>query len=256
MPESVRCPDCGTVNAPGAVSCAQCNFPLAQESRSAAPAGGEAAAGTAESRPFDPGPRPVLRRRPRPNAMEPVQMQLWLITGVAVVLGIVYFAFQGFSKSNAPPIAGARPEQQQQADLARQAIEKDSTNAGARIALADILYDTGNWSDAIVHYRSAARLDPRRATTLVDLGVCYYNLSAFGTAESLFTQALALDPRQPMALFNLGVVAETRGRYDEALDFFRRAQVANPPPVMQKPLLQHMHDVMAKLQSPGPAAPR
>src|SRR5262249_50064023 len=186
----------------------------------------------AESRPFDPGPRP-MRRRSRPNAMEPVQMQLWLITGVAVVLGIVYFAFQGFWKTNAAGagIAGARPEQQQRADQARAALAQDSTNIGARIALADVLYDTGNWSEAIIHYRSASRLDPRRATTLVDLGVCYYNLSAFGIAESLFTRAVAIDPRQPMALFNLGVVAETNGSYERALEYFRQAQVANPPAV-------------------------
>src|SRR5262249_52011882 len=154
-------------------------------------------------------------------------------------------------KSNAPAIEGAKPEQQQQADQARAALAQDSTNVGARVALADVLYDTGNWSEAIIHYRSASRLDPRRATTLVDMGVCYYNLSAFGIAESLFTRALTIDPRQPMALFNLGVVAETNGSYEKALEFFRQAQVANPPPAMQQPLLQHMHDVTEKLHPPG-----
>ena len=245
MAESVRCPGCGAGNPEGAEACAQCNFPLPRTGRAASPAP------EAESRPFDPGPRPI-RRRSRPNAMEPVQVQLWLITGVAVVLGIAYFAFQGFWKSNAAGIgvAGAKPEQQQLADRARAALVQDSTNIGARIALADVLYDTGNWGEAIVHYRSASRLDPRRATTLVDMGVCYYNLSAFGIAESLFTRALAIDPRQPMALFNLGVVAETNGSYEKALEYFRQAQVANPPPVMQQPLLQHMHDVMEKLHPP------
>src|SRR5262249_8462937 len=129
---------------------------------------------------FDPGPRPLPRRRPRPGAMQPVQMQLWLFAGAAMVLAIVYFAAQGFWHSNARPVEGAGPEQQQRADLARATLEKDSTNLAARIELANVLYDTGNWSEAIIHYTSAVRLDPTRSTTLVDLGVCYYNLSAFG----------------------------------------------------------------------------
>jgi len=252
MPETVRCPDCGAENPAAAAACARCNFPLAQGIAAPAPAPVPA---PAESRAFDPGPRPV-RRRSRPGTMEPVQVQLWLISGVAVVLGMLYFAAQGFWKSNVKPVEGARPEQQQQADLARNTLAKDSTNVAAQVALADILYDTGNWSEAIVHYRAAARLDPHRATTLVDMGVCYYNLSAFAVADSLFTRALELDARQPMALFNLGVVAETRQDYAKALEFYRRAQVSNPPTVMQQPLLQHMHDVSEKLHPQSAPASR
>jgi tetratricopeptide (TPR) repeat protein len=191
-------------------------------------------------------------RRPRPATLEPVQMQLWLVTGVAVVLGILYFAAQGFWKSNLKPVEGAKPEQQQQADLARAAIEKDSTNLAARIALANVLYDTGNWSEAIVHYKSAARLDPQRPTTLVDLGVCYYNLSQFAAAESLFQHALLLDPAQPVALFNLGIVAETQQHYPQALDFYHRALQANPPEAMKQPLTEHLAAVMEKTGKTAP----
>src|SRR5437660_325970 len=118
---------------------------------------------------------------------------------------------------------GAGPEQQQRADLARQTLEKDSTNLAARIELANVLYDTGNWSEAIVHYKTAARLDPARSTTVVDLGVCYYNLSAVATAESLFHRAIAMDSHQAVAMFNLGIIAETRERWDEALAQYRHA---------------------------------
>jgi superkiller protein 3 len=184
--------------------------------------------------------------------MEPVQMQLWLITGVAVVLGIVYFAAQGFWKSNVKPVEGAKPEQQQEADQARGVLAKDSTNLAARIELANVLYDTGNWSEAIVHYRAAARLDPKRPTTLVDMGVCYYNLSQFAAAESLFQQALLLDPMQPVALFNLGIVAENQQRYDQALDFYHRSMQANPPDAMKQPLTEHLKAVMAKTGKSAP----
>ena len=173
-------------------------------------------------------------------------MQLWLFAGAAVVLGIVYFAAQGFWHSNLVPVAGAQPEQQQRADLARTALERDSTNLAARLDLANVLYDTGNWSEAIVHYRSAERADPHRSTTVVDLGVCYYNLSQFAAAESLFHRALEIDQHQVFALFNLGIVAESQQRWDQALEFFHRALQSSPPDAMKAPLEEHLRNVMAK----------
>jgi cytochrome c-type biogenesis protein CcmH/NrfG len=235
MPETIRCPGCGTDNEPGATACAYCNFPLEQT---------PPAASEPEFK-FDPGPRPV-RRRPRPDAMQPVQMQLWLFAGIAIVMGIIYFAFQGFSKSNQRSVDGAAPEQQARADAARTALAKDSTNVDARIELANVLYDTGNWSEAIVNYRSAARLDPNRATTVVDMGVCYYNLGRFAVAESLFHHALELDARQAVAMFNLGIIAENDGRWDEALANFHHTLDESPPEPMRAAVQQHIDAVTAK----------
>ena len=93
----------------------------------------------------------------------------------------------------------------------------------ARIGLANILYNTSNWSEAIVHYRSAIRQDSSRATALVDLGVCYYNLGDAPDAERLFELALQRDPHQPVALFNLGIVSERRSDYAGAMKYFHRA---------------------------------
>ena len=255
MPDSVTCPGCGAANPAAAVACSRCNFPFGHTTPPVAPASEKAAlapGAAAAARPFDPGPRPMRPRRARPDSTEPVQMQLWLVAGVAVVLGIVYFAAQGFWKSNVKPVEGARPEQQQQADLARNTLAKDSTNLAARIALANVLYDTSNWSEAIIHYKSAERLDPRRPTTLVDMGVCYYNLSQFATAESLFQHAIALDPLQPVALFNLGIVAETQQHYEQALDFYHRSMQANPPDGMKQPLMDHLKAVMDKTGKGAP----
>lgn len=258
MPEII-CPDCGAANPADATVCARCNFPI--------PAASPTATTSPEPKPeppkpdalvsgFDPGPRPIRRSRPRPDAMQPIQMQIWLFVGVLVVLGVLYFAAQGFWRSNAIQVAGARPDQQQRADLARRALEADSTNLAARIDLANVLYDTGNWSEAIIHYRSAERADPQRATTVVDLGVCYYNLGQFAAAESLFLRALAIDSQQVFALFNLGIVAESQERWDEALDFFHRAMRANPPEPMKVPLEQHLQTVMERTGKKPPPLQR
>jgi tetratricopeptide (TPR) repeat protein len=280
--ETIACPSCGTRNPAEAVACAQCNFPLRNDPAAVDAAADAAASATVMREPtpqeaeatattsedpevaatetsasgFDPGPRPVRRARPRPAAMQPIQVQIWLFAGAAIVLGIVYFAAQGFWTSNAVPVAGARPEQQQRADLARQVLERDSTNLEARIELANVLYDTGNWTEAIVHYRSAERLDPKRSTTIVDLGVCYYNLGQFAAADSLFHRALDLDSHQVFALFNLGIVAESRERWDEALGYFHRALQSGPPDAMKPPLQEHLQAVMAKAgKKPPPLKP-
>ncbi len=282
MSDTIRCPSCGAENPAGAEACVNCNYPLQGTFPTATPKDDAPApvstkiasaepsppaedpaaesAPSAESMPeepkvlvsgFDPGPRPI-RRRPRPDAMQPVQMQLWLFAGAAVVMGIIYFAAQGFWRSNPSPVAGAQPQQQQRADLARAALERDSTDLEARIELANVLYDTGNWSEAIIHYRSAERLDPKRATTIVDLGVCYYNLGQFTAADSLFKQALTLDPHQVFALFNLGIVAESQQRWEEALDYYHRALRAGPPEAMKAPLQEHLQAVMAKTGKVAP----
>jgi cytochrome c-type biogenesis protein CcmH/NrfG len=250
MPDSIRCPSCGAENAPGAQACEQCNFPLSEQPakpivRTEAPPAAEPAGPPEPQFKFDPGPPPV-RRRPRPDAMQPVQMQLWLFAGIAVVMGIVYFAAQGFWKSNVKPVEGAAPQQQQHADAARAVLEKDSTNLAARIELANVLYDTGNWSEAIVHYKSAQRLDPSRSETVVDMGVCYYNLGRFAVAESLFQHALVLDPHQAVAMFNLGIIAESKGDWTTALTQYHRALQSDPPDAMKQVLQQRIQEAMAK----------
>ena len=264
MSETVTCPGCGTANPAGAQQCRNCNFPLGDAPRPAAAppeAAPEEHATTSSddsTKAGEPSEMPVALQRPqrprrvRPDAMQPVQMQIWLFVGIAIVLGLVYFAAQGFWTTHVTPVEGASHTEQQRADLARRAIEKDTTNVAARIELANVLYDTGNWSEAIVQYRSAERLDPHRSTTVVDMGVCYYNLSAFATAESLFTHALAIDPQQIFALFNLGIVAESRADWNAAVDYFHRVMELNPPEGMRPIVEQHLQAAMEKTGRKAP----
>jgi cytochrome c-type biogenesis protein CcmH/NrfG len=177
-----------------------------------------------------------------------------VLVGTAVVMSILWVAWQGFQKNNNPaqvPVEGASPQQLADITLARNQIRADSTNINAQISLANTLFDTANWPEAIIHYKTALRLDPTRVTTVVDLGVCYYSLSDMATAEQLFEQALTMDPRQPIALFNLGIVSESQGKLDKALEYFRRALSANPPPERVQDLNQAIQRVTAKKSGPG-----
>lgn len=240
------------MNEDQATACSNCNFPLDPEI--AAPEPAEPAV-----RGFEPNIRRVRPIRPRPPRapQQALQTQLWVILGAMAVLIILFTAFQGFRQNNPPPaVPGAMAEQQQVADIARAELAKDSTNVNARIALANILYDTGNWAEAVIHYRSAQRTDPDRVETIVDLGVCYFNLSQPEEASAQFMRALELNPNHPVALFNMGIVSESQNKLEDALEYYHRALQANPPENMRPPLEQSIQRVMTKQASPAPATER
>lgn len=253
MPDSIQCPDCGHQNPPGSTECEQCHFPLTEGPRVAAPAPPEASPRPAGV----PIMRPVRPRRPRrPEAN--VQLSLWLGVGSFVALLLVLIAIQANVKRQDQDVEGSNAEQQKSANEFRVALEKDSTDVHARVALADILFDTGNWSEAIVHYQSAIHHDSTLVTAIVDQGVCYYNLGQSDEAERLFHLALQREPYQPFALFNLGIVYEARGNPDKALEYFHQALQSSPPENMKPALMEAMQRVFKATgkQAPPISNPR
>jgi len=260
MTDTLRCPDCGHENPPGSTACERCNFPLV-------PLG--TAAGSADAPPpptrepeGEEGPspevmrrmlRPIRPRRPRPDSG--MAMSLWLMFGAIAAAVVVFVAVKANVDRISQPVEGAKEDQQKRADAFRDSLAKDSTSVTAHIGLADVLYDTGNWSDAIVQYRAALARDSSRATTMVDLGVCYYNLGDARTAENLFLSALRHDPHQPVALFNLGIVHERRDDFNQALKYYHLAMQSDPPESMKQPLVDAMMRVQKQLGIKAPPLP-
>lgn len=278
MTQESKCPSCGRTNAADALECENCSYPLnltAPPAAAPAPVPEPAAAATepvvsapaaptpspatsgAATRGYDPNIRRMRTTRPRAaqTAAEKLQFQLWLVLGGFAVLLVMYTAFQGFQKNNVaqPKIAGASEEMEHAATMARNELAKDSTNVNARIMLANILYDTANWPEAIIHYKSALRSDSTRVTTLVDLGVCYFNLGDSDDAIEKFRAALRHEPNHPVALFNMGVVAESRNELDEALDWYAKAQKAGGPQGLQQSLAEAVQRAQQKKSGGGAA---
>jgi Tfp pilus assembly protein PilF len=198
------------------------------------------------------------RRRPRPRPASNQALSLWLLFGFIMAAAVVYTAIKANVDRARQPVEGSNPEQQKQADTFMLALAKDSTNIDAHVGLANLLYDTGNWSDAIVHYRAALARDSTHVHVLVDLGVCYYNLSRPDEAEKLFRLALVRDPKQPIALFNLGIVHERRGEGEKALEFFHRALESSPPEELRQGIMaamQRLQQATGKTAPPLPGAP-
>jgi tetratricopeptide (TPR) repeat protein len=252
MSESSRCPDCGRLNEPGAVECVQCGFPLKDAPGViASPPATPAAAGS-EAPVVIPRPRP---RRPRAQRADNTSLSLWLVFGTIAALVVVWVAVNSNVNRAKPPVEGASATQQANADSLLAIVQRDSNNVAARNELADVLYDTGNWSEAIVHYRATVRLDSTRVAAIVDMGVCYYNLSDPDEAKRLFELALTKDPHQVVALFNLGILYESRKEWKESLRYYHEAMQSNPPPAMQQPLQDHMMQVVKQVGSAAPPLP-
>ena len=267
MTDTILCPDCGQPNPATRELCAFCNHPLREgalappaHDAGPAPAPGPFAAPGTMVIPPDPRltprvPRPIRPRRPRSRADNQMALQLWLIFGTVGVAAVLWVAVQTNVQRAVQPVEGANESQRQRAEQLQQALASDSNDVAAQRAYADLLYDTANWPEAIVHYRAAIRRDSSLAPAMVDLGVCYYNLGRSDEAEKLFDLALQRDPHQPVALFNLGIVYESRQENEKALSFFHRAMEAGPPESMKQVLQDHMSGLMEKLGKKAPPLP-
>ena len=201
-------------------------------------------------------PTIVLRPPPRPRPRGNTQIvSLWLMFAVVAAMALVWLAIKtNLDRQNAP-IEGAKPDQQARANEMRANLAKDSTDVAAHIGLADVLYDSGNWPEAIIHYRAAVRRDSTQTTALVDLGVCYYNLGKSEEAERHFMLALQREPNQSIALFNLGIVHERREDYEGALQYFHRAMQSAPPETMQPALMAARQRLQEKTGKTPPPLP-
>jgi tetratricopeptide (TPR) repeat protein len=219
---------------------------------SPAPAGGSTEGG-AEKPIVVPRPRP---RRPRHARADNTVLSLWLVFGTIAAVVVVWVALKSNIERPKPPVEGASAQQQANADSLLAVVQRDSTNVDARNQLADVLYDTGNWPDAIVQYRATVRMDSSRVPAIVDMGVCYFNLSDGVEAERLFQLALTRDPHQVVALFNLGILHESRKEWKEALRYYHEAMQNNPPASMQQPLQDHMMQAMKQAGEQAPPLPQ
>jgi tetratricopeptide (TPR) repeat protein len=249
MSEKIFCPDCGRPNEPNREFCEGCGFPLgpdASRPRDPAPAPQAAPAPPERIPPVLPQIARPLPHRPRGRAADPMAAQLWIMFGVIAAAAVLFIGIKAVMDRKAPSAAvtGATEDQQKSADSLLLTLERDSTNVDARIGLANLYYDTGNWAEAARHYTRAVARDSSRVDALVDLGVCDYNMGQSRSAERHFQLALAREPHHPIALFNLGIVAEKHERLDEALEYYHRCLASQPPEEMRPAL----DEAMARLQ--------
>jgi tetratricopeptide (TPR) repeat protein len=98
------------------------------------------------------------------------------------------------------------------------ALQADSSFFQAQFELGKIYYYAGEYSDAIVRYRMAARLKPKSAVVANLLGLAYYHSGYPGQAIVEYQKAIENDPSFADAYLNLGLTYYYTDQLDEAIE--------------------------------------
>jgi tetratricopeptide (TPR) repeat protein len=101
--------------------------------------------------------------------------------------------------------------------LHRQLLQKLPDNALAHYHLGFAYGMTGNTSEELAEYLTAARLGLKSWDLFLNLGLAYLGQQQFDGAIQAFTTAVALGPEHAEAHFNLALAYESSNRLDAAL---------------------------------------
>jgi len=111
---------------------------------------------------------------------------------------------------------------------ARRALELDPFDAGAEVALANVIRDRWEWDSAEPHYLRALEIDP-------DNVEAHQQYAEFLAATGRLDEALRsarrgaeLDPTSAIRLFVLGYVLGENGRHEEAIVVLNKAIQLDP----------------------------
>jgi len=74
-------------------------------------------------------------------------------------------------------------------------------NSRAHLARAYVLRRMGDWDNALAAFRRASELDPRRSTTINDIGGTLTGLRRFDEARKMFLKSQEIDPDDPNGLW-------------------------------------------------------
>jgi hypothetical protein len=94
--------------------------------------------------------------------------------------------------------------------------------------LANVLEASGQTSEAIRHYREAARIQPKYSEAFNNLGVTLFGLDRVDEAIENYREAIRVGPGNEKAHNNLGRALEVQGRLDEAIFHYRKAVELEP----------------------------
>ena len=117
---------------------------------------------------------------------------------------------------------------EQARSLLESAVTTSPTDIDARRHLAEVLWQTGQRRDAVVHMEAAVRLDPRNAPTIVRSGEMLLAVGAEKRAMKRAEKAIALDATLASAWALRGRIYRHRGEPSRALADFQQALRYSP----------------------------
>jgi tetratricopeptide (TPR) repeat protein len=113
-------------------------------------------------------------------------------------------------------------------ELTRQAIAAKDDVALYHSNLGEMLRLLGRPRDAIASGHRAIELEPNNPQAINNLGIAYFDIEDYASAEQCYRRALALDPAFAEACSNLGNALRTTKRLDEAVVAYNRAIALKP----------------------------
>lgn len=115
---------------------------------------------------------------------------------------------------------------------AQKALKKEPSAISAYGIMGSILYDQGNYEQAIKYFEALYKAGDRRSEVLSALGAAYASKGDFEKAAVCINEALKLNPSNLAALTTKGGIYYSLKDYQNALDTYTKALEILPSPVI------------------------
>lgn len=110
----------------------------------------------------------------------------------------------------------------------RIALELDPTLMESRRARGYVLWNTGNFQDAIQEYNAAIAINDKIADLHLALGYNQYLLNNYDLAVQSYLQAYALNPSDPLAPYEISRTYSTVGDFSQSVQYADQAVKTDP----------------------------
>ncbi len=135
---------------------------------------------------------------------------------VETVQPLVQSDTTAFPTETTPSKQNVVPVYQEKVDQLKASVEKNPTNVAHITALARLLMDGHQTSEAIRYFDKAIVLQPKNDSLLFDLSVCFYNEKKYDKALEITERILRFKKDNPKALYNKAMLYATKGNTPEA----------------------------------------
>ena len=171
--------------------------------------------------PPSPGPAPSPEEyAPRVYSFTPLKLFIGclLLLGVGFTAGVFVQAGMKPMSAVSSSSAGGSPAafssslqmpsfgELQRIEQLKAHLEHSPEDVETRIQLGHILFDAGNYNQAIEHYQIALEKQPRNADVRTDMGIALRRTGRPEQAVHAFRHAIQDDPQHVNAHYNLGVI--------------------------------------------------
>jgi tetratricopeptide (TPR) repeat protein len=107
-------------------------------------------------------------------------------------------------------------------------LKLDPAHADAAFGCGCILFDLGNWEEALTYFNMCEEFRHGQAAVLEKRGLVLLNLKKFENALSDLLQAHSLNPTNPETCSNIGTLLHLLSRDEDALRWFDKAVELRP----------------------------